>query len=48
MEMFEFTISDNLVAVIIVTSAPAYIISGAESEDEETPEYAPPGNITRA
>ena len=39
MEMFKFTMADNSVAVIIVTSAPVYVISGAESEDEETPEY---------
>ena len=43
METYEVTLSDNSVAVIIVTSAPAYIISGAESEDEETPEYVLPG-----
>ena len=43
MEMFEFTMAVNSVAVIIVTSAPAYVISGAEIEDEETPEYVLPG-----
>ena len=37
MEMFEFTMADNSVAVIIVTSAQA------ESNDKETPEYVLPG-----
>ena len=44
MEMLELTMADNSVAVIIVTSAPAYVISGAEI-DEETPEYVLPRKV---